>query len=84
MSNDQNSFVVNGFETRWDDQTITIRELGFRHKAVFDSSGNMLSSTFGERGEKFVKDYYQKVRPVVDRMRAIDKEYMDGNGTEQS
>lgn len=84
MSNDQNSFVINGFETRWDDQTIIIKELGFRHKTAFDSSGNMLSSTFGEHGKKFVKDYYQKVRPVVDRMRAIDKEYAESNDAEQS
>lgn len=77
MDNEQNSFVVNGIETRWDDQTITIREIGFRHKAVIDSSGNILYSTFGKSGEDFVKGYYRKVRPVVDRMRAIDKEYAD-------
>lgn len=70
-----NVFVQDGIKTEWDDDTITITEVGFGRKATLDNEGNVLSSTFTDAGRPFLKRYFAKIAPMVNGLRAIDREY---------
>ena len=73
----ENTFTMMGVTTQWDDDTITITEVGYPHTAVLDDNGKILSSTFGVEGESFVHHWFDRVKPTVDGLRAIDREYAD-------
>ena len=73
----ENTFTMMGVTTQWDDDTITITEVGYPHIAVLDDNGKILSSTFGVEGESFVRHWFDRVKPTVDGLRAIDREYAD-------
>lgn len=75
MTSENNVFVQDGIKTEWDSNTITVTEMGFDHTATFDNDGNVLSSTFTDAGKPFLKKYFQKIVPMVNGLRAIDREY---------
>lgn len=77
MASVDNVFVQDGIKTEWDSNTITVTEIGFDHTATFDNEGNVLFSTFTDAGEPFLKKYFQKIVPMVNGLRAIDREYAD-------
>ncbi|RSX54383.1 hypothetical protein D2E25_0691 [Bifidobacterium goeldii] len=74
---EENTFTMMGIKTQWDDNTITVTELGFPHQATFDNNGRILSSSFGKEGESFLHHWFDRVKPTVDGLRAIDREYAD-------
>lgn len=75
MTAADNVFIQDGIRTEWDDDTITITEIGFNRKATLDNEGNVLSSTFTDAGRSFLKRYFEKISPMVNGLRAIDREY---------
>lgn len=75
MTAADNVFVQDGIKTEWDDDTITITEIGFDRKATLDNEGNVVSSTFADAGKPFLKRYFKKILPMVNGLRAIDREY---------
>lgn len=74
---DENTFTMMGIKTQWDDDTITITELGYPHRATLDNDGKILSSTFGGQGDSFLHHWFARVKPTIDGLRAIDREYAD-------
>ncbi|MBT1181902.1 hypothetical protein JS531_08050 [Bifidobacterium sp. CP2] len=75
--NTENSFTMMGITTQWDDDTITITEVGYPRTATLSNTGKILSSTFGPQGESFLHHWFDRVRPTVEGLRAIDREYAD-------
>ena len=73
--NAENTFTMMGITTQWDDDTIVISEDGYPRKAVLNNNGQILSSTFGAEGESFLRHWFMRVKPTVDGLRSIDREY---------
>ena len=73
--NAENTFTMMGITTQWDYDTIVISEDGYPRKAVLTNDGQILSSTFGAEGESFLHHWFERVKPTVDGLRAIDREY---------
>lgn len=74
---DENSFTMMGVKTQWDDSGITVTELGYPHAAVLNYDGTIVSSTFGKDGDSFLHHWFERVRPTIEGLRAIDAEYAD-------
>ena len=75
MTAADNVFIQDGIKTEWDDDTVTITEIGFARKATLDNEGNVVSSTFTDAGKPFLRRYFEKILPMVNGLRAIDREY---------
>lgn len=75
--NEENTFTMMGITTQWDNDTIVSSEDGYPRKAVLDNNGQILSSTFGVQGESFLHHWFERVKPTVDGLRAIDREYVN-------
>ncbi|KAB8287720.1 hypothetical protein [Bifidobacterium avesanii] len=74
---EENVFIMDGIKTQWDADTMVVSELGYDRTAMLDNNGNILSSTFGKDGDPFLHHWFDKMKPMIDDFRAIDREYAD-------
>ncbi|MDF7663879.1 hypothetical protein PT282_04275 [Bifidobacterium sp. ESL0763] len=72
---DENVFIIDGIKTQWDNDSLRISEQGFDRTALMDNHGNIVSSTFGKEGVSFLKHWFDRVKPMIDEFRSIDREY---------
>lgn len=72
---EENVFIMDGITTRWDDDVVVICEPDFGRTATLDNSGSILSSTFGQQGESFLRYWFARMKPMIDDLRAISREY---------
>lgn len=68
-----NLFEKDGIRVGYTDDTVTITEIGYGRKAVFDNRGNVLSSTFPQDGLEFATRYFKRTYHMVEGARRIDR-----------
>ncbi|WEV67620.1 hypothetical protein OZX72_01050 [Bifidobacterium sp. ESL0769] len=68
-------FEMDGVRLGYTEDTITITEVDYDRKAVFDNKGNLLSSNFPEDFMPFLLNYYKENYTMVKNSRAIDRKY---------
>lgn len=72
-----NLFEMDGVRLGYTDDTVTITEVDYGRKAVFDNRGNLLSSNFPDDFMPFLLNYYKSNYDLVQGSRKDDREYGD-------
>lgn len=70
-------FEMDGVRLGYTEDTVTITEVDYDRKAVFDNKGNLLSSNFPEDFMPFLLNYYKLNYDLVQGSREVDREFGD-------
>lgn len=70
-------FEMDGVRLGYTEDTVTITEVDYNRKAVFDNKGNLLSSNFPDDFMPFLLNYYKLNYDLVQGSREDDKEFGD-------
>ncbi|MDF7665787.1 hypothetical protein [Bifidobacterium sp. ESL0745] len=70
-------FEMDGVRLGYTEDTVTITEVDYGRKAVFDNKGNLLSSNFPEDFMPFLLNYYKLNYDLVQGSREVDREFGD-------
>ncbi|WEV53103.1 hypothetical protein [Bifidobacterium sp. ESL0704] len=70
-------FEMDGVRLGYTEDTVTITEVDYGRKAVFDNKGNVLSSNFPDDFMPFLLNYYKLNYDLVQGSREDDREFGD-------